>query len=122
MNDREGKSVDALSLEKLSRMPPLAFSVLLLLSLFFYLGSIYGSDGKARGIEDAVAGTGLKVSDCSQAQGSLARIVPPQFKSCNLSLQDLTPCTDPSVRVSPQLGLIMIIHCDNSLSERSMLV
>ena len=95
MKEREGKLFDAFSSEKMSKMLPLALSVLALFSLFFYLGSIYGS-GKDQVLENVVAGTDVKATECSRL-GSNLKLNLQEFKSCNLSLQDYTPCTDPAV-------------------------
>eukprot|EP00250_Pteridium_aquilinum_P011629 c20206_g2_i1 orf=1-423(-) len=74
--------------EKMFKMLPPVLLVLSLVSISFYLGGIFCADRDTP--QSAISGTDLKVSGC-QPQAK-----PTEFKECNITLQDLTPCTDPA--------------------------
>ncbi|MCO5586645.1 hypothetical protein L7F22_040586 [Adiantum nelumboides] len=75
--------------EKKSRILPSALVLLSLCAISFYLGGIYGSDKDELLVQPSFNGADLKVSDC-QSQSKITN-----FKECNITFQDLTPCMDP---------------------------
>ena len=97
--EKDGKV--ASSEHKMSKMLPLALMVFSMCSLFFYLGTIFCSDKDlgSWNIESRSAESNIE-SNCRP------RIHVTDFEACNISLQDYTPCTDPTVR----LHLIISSH------------
>lgn len=86
MKEREGKF--SFTSEKTSKILPPVLLVLSLCSFAFYLGGIFCADKDPQ--QSAISGTDLKVAGC-QPQAKITK-----FKECNITLQDLTPCTDPA--------------------------
>lgn len=86
MKERDGKFFQ--TSEKSSKLLPPLLAVLSLCCISFYFGGIFCAGKVSQpGASSAVSS---KAADCQ----SLAIIT--DFKECNITLQDLTPCTDPS--------------------------
>ncbi|MCO5554911.1 hypothetical protein L7F22_008449 [Adiantum nelumboides] len=71
----------------MSKALPPVLVLLSLCSLSFYLGGIFCGDKGTQ--QSALSAADLKVASC-QPQLKVT-----EFKECNITLQDLTPCTDP---------------------------
>ncbi|KAH7301055.1 hypothetical protein KP509_23G010200 [Ceratopteris richardii] len=85
MKDKEGKI--GLSSEKMNKLLPPVLVLLSLCSLSFYMGGIFcGEKGAPQSSSSEIT---VALSGC-QPQTKFTK-----FVECNISLQDLTPCTDP---------------------------
>lgn len=85
-----------MSPEKKSKIVPPALILLSLCALSFYMGGMFCSN-KDDVLVQTEHGTDLKVADCQLQQTKV-----PDFKECNITFQDLTPCMDPRVLHSAQ--------------------
>ncbi|KAH7443577.1 hypothetical protein KP509_02G040600 [Ceratopteris richardii] len=86
---KEVEGIFGLSSEKKSKIVPLALVLLALCSVSFYLGGIFCSSKDAELLESSIQEADLKVAGCP----SQTRVT--DFKECNITFQDLTPCMDP---------------------------
>ena len=80
------------STEKMSKLFPPALLLLSLCGFSFYLGGMFCSQEDATRDQYNGVEVDKKFANCQFHVKPLAN-----FKECNISLQDLTPCTDPHV-------------------------
>ena len=91
MKERDVK--DHAPSEKMSKHLPPALILMSLCAFTFYLGGLFCAEKDITTVDqyDKVA-----VNKNCQPQ-----VNPSSFQECNISLQDLTPCTDPNVQIFP---------------------
>lgn len=88
MKERDGKAI--FGSEKMLKIVPPALMVLSFCALSFYLGGIFCSNKDRVLMQSEFSGSDVKLTSCQ------SQVKPDNFKECNISFQDLTPCMDPA--------------------------
>jgi hypothetical protein len=100
MKERDAK--DHVLPEKMSKHIPRALILLSLCAFAFYLGGLFCTE------KDGVVINSY--DEFSVTKNCQPQVKPSNFQECNISLQDITPCTDPHVLIF-ELKLILYLPC-----------